>query len=61
MDDAGTRWAVAVTKVLLSSRAQKDLRRVPMYVVEKLQEWVAAVELVGLREVRKTPGYHDEP
>lgn len=28
---------------------------------EELRIWVAAVEQLGLEEVRKVPGYHDEP
>jgi proteic killer suppression protein len=31
------------------------------FVVKKLQGWVEDVELQGIREVRKIPGYHDEP
>jgi len=29
--------------------------------LDKLETWVDAVERDGLHEVRKTPGYHDEP
>lgn len=28
---------------------------------EKLADWALAVETYGLEEVRKVPGYHDEP
>ena len=48
-------------RVELSRRALKDVRKVPIQIARALQEWVAAVKLVGLREVRKSPGYHDEP
>lgn len=51
----------ALTKVYLSKAAEKQLARVPRYIVEALQYWVAAVEYKGISEVRKTPGYHDEP
>jgi proteic killer suppression protein len=47
--------------VEISRRAERDLRRVPRHVVVKLMGWVAAVEDQGLEEVRKIPGYHDEP
>ena len=31
------------------------------HVAEKLRGWVALVSEVGVEEVRKIPGYHDEP
>ncbi len=39
----------------------KSLRRLPYYVVDKLNAWVRSVEHYGLRETRKIPSYHDEP
>jgi proteic killer suppression protein len=47
--------------VEISRSAERDLRRVPRHVVVKLMGWVAAVEDQGLKEVRRIPGYHDEP
>ena len=47
--------------VELSAGAKKELRKVPDYVVIKLQDWIEDVEERGLEEVRKNPGYHDEP
>ena len=47
--------------VLLSKRAQKDLKKVPIHIIGKLDSWISSVEKDGLEEVRKTPGYHDEP
>ncbi len=49
------------TKVILSKKAQKDLKKVPKYIVEKLLFWVDSVHTDGLEKVRKTLGYHDEP
>jgi toxin HigB-1 len=40
---------------------QKNLRKIPLPIKRKLFTWVAAVEERGLEEVRKIPGYHDEP
>jgi toxin HigB-1 len=40
---------------------KKDLRKIPLPIKKKLFTWVAAVEERGLDEVRKVPGYHDEP
>jgi proteic killer suppression protein len=47
--------------VILSKRAQKDLKKVPLHIVRKLDSWISSVEKDGLEEVRKSPGYHDEP
>ena len=43
------------------SRIKKQLKRIPNHVVVKILLWATDVERVGLREVRKIPGYHDEP
>jgi proteic killer suppression protein len=51
---------VAIRYVELSRNAQKQIRRLPVHITEKLQAWVHAVSLYSLEEVRKTPGYHDE-
>lgn len=47
--------------VVLSRQAQKDLATVPRHIAVKLQDWVEDVEDRGLEEIRKIPGYHDEP
>ncbi len=50
-----------IRRVVISGAAQKDLARVPRYIAVKLGAWAALVCEVGLDEVRKVPGYHDEP
>ncbi len=50
-----------IRRVELSARATKDLRRVPAQVLDKLELWVRMVEMTGLAEVRRIPGFHDEP
>ena len=47
--------------VYLSSNAEKALDKIPDYIARKLQLWVDDVEERGLPEVRKVPGFHDEP
>lgn len=47
--------------VRISKLAQKQLRKLPRHVAEKLRVWVALVCDVGIEEARKVPGYHDEP
>lgn len=50
-----------IRRVELSRLAQRQLRKVPAYIVRKLLAWVESVERDGLEEVRKIPGFHDEP
>ena len=50
-----------IHRVVLSSDAKKALRKVPKHIATKLLDWVEDVEDRGLEEVRKIPGYHDEP
>lgn len=33
----------------------------PGQVLDKFEAWVRLVETIGLEEVRKVPGFHDEP
>jgi len=47
--------------VVLSKNAIKDLKKVPGPILDKLESWIEAVELEGLRKVRRLPGLHDEP
>ncbi|MFC2075201.1 type II toxin-antitoxin system mRNA interferase toxin, RelE/StbE family [Bdellovibrionota bacterium] len=51
---------MSIRKVLLSKRTQKDLRKVPHYIIDKLGTWIDAVERDGLEEVQKLRGYRDE-
>ena len=49
-------WSVVITK-----RARRDADRAPQRVERALLDWITAVESDGMPEVRKIPGYHDEP
>ena len=49
-----------IREVRISRPAEKQLRRVPLHVAEKLQVWAELVCTDGLENVRKIPGYHDE-
>jgi len=49
------------TRVQRTKRFEKDLDKVPEFIRIKVIVWVGLVEAVGVREVRKRPGYHDEP
>lgn len=47
--------------VVLTAQARKDLKKVPVNIVDKLEFWIGLVQANGLEEVRKIPGFHDEP
>ncbi len=50
-----------IYKVLLSRPVEKELLRLPRHIVLKLAAWIDDIGFLGLSEVRKLPGYHDEP
>lgn len=49
------------SKVTYSKFAEKQLNKVPKYIKEALYLWAATVHKIGVEEVRKIKGYHDEP
>lgn len=48
-------------RVRLERAVRRRLRRVPRYVLDKLEAWIELVETDGLEEARRIPGFHDEP
>ncbi len=50
-----------IYNVVLRKKAGADLKKLPKHIIAKLTAWIDAVGHDGLNEVRKTPGYHDEP
>lgn len=46
---------------MLSTKAQKQIIKLPKFIQSKLRLWIFDVENSGLFEVQKIPGYHDEP
>lgn len=52
---------MSICSIELTKKAQKDLEKVPGFIKDKLLLWVDAVERIGIREVRKISGFHDEP
>ena len=57
----GVHSVRVITEVVVSKQAREDLRSVPKQVAAKFRLWVVSVETVGLEDVCKVPGYHDEP
>ena len=50
-----------IYKVVLGKGVTKQLDKLPDHIVRKFYAWVTAIELAGLNEVRRKPGFHDEP
>lgn len=50
-----------MTKVTWNRAVDKQVGRVPEVIGRKFRIWVALVEESGIREVRKSKGFHDEP
>ncbi len=50
-----------ITSVELSKKAEKDILKLPNHIQRKLRLWLNDVERLGLNEVQKISGYHDEP
>lgn len=48
-------------KVELTRQAQKDLRKIPDFIADRFYKWVLDITEQGIRNVRKVPGWHDEP
>ncbi len=44
-----------IRSVVITETAQKQLRKVPRHVAEKLADWALADEAYGLQEIRKVP------
>lgn len=49
------------TRVSRTKTFEKQLDKVPDFIKKKVLFWVFTVETMGLWEVAKSRGYHDEP
>ncbi|MBA2648081.1 MAG: type II toxin-antitoxin system mRNA interferase toxin, RelE/StbE family [Legionella sp.] len=50
-----------IYNVVLKKKLALDLKKLPKHIISKLTAWINAVGHDGLSEVRRIPGYHDEP
>ena len=50
-----------IYRIELTKNAKKDLTKIPIFIKDKLLLWVDAVERLGIHQVRKIAGFHDEP
>lgn len=46
---------------MIRKKLAPSLMRLPKHIIAKLTAWINAVGHDGLSEVRKIPGFHDEP
>ncbi len=53
-------YNVPVDKVSFN-RVRNVLKVIPIHIIRNIQRWALQVEMSGIKEVRKIPGYHDEP
>lgn len=49
-----------MNKIIINTKAQKQLRKLPGHIVRKLQTWAEQVEMMGIKAVREIVGYHDK-
>ena len=50
-----------IFEVIISKKAEKQLVKLPSYIVDKLFVWVRQISIHGSLKVRKISSYHDEP
>jgi proteic killer suppression protein len=50
-----------IYNVVLKEKLALSLKKLPKHIIAKLTAWINAVGHDGLSEVRKIPGFHDEP
>ncbi len=48
-------------QVQITRFAEKQIKIIPRHIREALLIWSELIELKGVWEMRKNPGYHDEP
>ncbi len=50
-----------IFEVRIPRKVEKELLSIPAHIVFKLHTWIDGVKNEGLQEMRKRPGFHDEP
>ena len=50
-----------VKTVVWKKHVAQQLSKLPVQIERKFYAWVSAISLAGIRETRKSPGFHDEP
>lgn len=50
-----------INKVVITKGAERDIKKAPLQIARNLKTWVELVNTEGLDNVRRIPGYHDEP
>ncbi|OGT47319.1 MAG: hypothetical protein A3E82_07535 [Gammaproteobacteria bacterium RIFCSPHIGHO2_12_FULL_38_11] len=52
---------MTICLVIVSEKAQRNLRKVSQHIIRKFQSWTKEVEARGILKVRKIKSYHDKP
>jgi proteic killer suppression protein len=52
---------MTMNQIILTKKAQKQIKKVPTHIRGNFQLWVRTVEKCGIKETRKIKGFHDEP
>lgn len=48
-------------RITMSRTFEKQIKRVPSHIEEKVQSWIWSIQRKGLRKTQRMPGLHDEP
>lgn len=54
-------YKIIMNQIILTKKAQKQIKKVPAYIRGNFHLWVKTVEKCGIEETRKVKGFHDEP
>ncbi|WP_413294805.1 type II toxin-antitoxin system RelE family toxin [Bdellovibrio sp. HCB185ZH] len=52
---------LSLIRITYSRTFEKQLKRVPKYIQDKVELWIWTIEDAGLRIIQRAPGLHDEP
>ncbi len=47
--------------VQYDAKIEKDLKKLPDYIIEKFKLWVNSINRFGIQKTRESKGFHDEP
>ena len=51
--------SIIKSKVVWTSKVEKQLERIPAHIAKKFRSWARTVEEDDIQDVRKFPGLHD--
>jgi toxin HigB-1 len=57
--ESSPKWCT-IRSVTMSSKAQKESKKIPGHLMDRLMIWIESVENDGIMETRKVRGFRDE-